>query len=102
MKNHVIKEELLMKCKVIRQREKERRAAIEKATAAIGELNPHIEFSAGDEQIYTSCKTPTDLLEIELPDGIIKIGDPEDSAVYGFIHVKIGDYKVFMGLAGVY
>lgn len=91
-----------MKCKVIRKREKERRAAIEKATSAIAELNPQIEFSAGDEQIYTSCKTPTDLLNLELPDDIIKVGDPEESALHGFIHVKIGDYKVFMGLAGVY
>lgn len=91
-----------MKCKVIRQRAKERREKIKKATSALAELNPQFEFVAGNVQIYTSCKTPTDLLKIELPDDIIKVGDPEESALRGFIHVKIGEYKVFMGLAGVY
>lgn len=91
-----------MKCKVIRQREKKRRETIKKAISVIAELNPEVEFSADDDRIYTSCKTPTDLLKLKLPEEITKLGDFEESAVYGFIHVKIEEYQVFMGLEGVY
>lgn len=91
-----------MKCKVIRQRRKEKKEAIRKAISALAELNPKVEFSDGNGRIYTSCKTPTDLLEIEMPEGIAKIGDPEESACYGVIYVRIGKYEVSIGAAGVY
>lgn len=56
-----------MKCKGIRQREKERRT-IARVTSAIAELNPLFIFVKRDDYICSSCETSEELLELNLPE----------------------------------
>lgn len=56
-----------MKCKSIRQREKERRA-IQRVTSTIAELNPQFIFVERDGCICSSCETSEELLELNLPE----------------------------------
>lgn len=115
-----------MKCKVIRQRMKERQKLIKELVSALTELNPQFKFLiAGAEEtyaedkktmkfdeidfesmtelsIYSSCKTAEELLQLELPENIIKIGDSEQFASWGFIVIKIGKYDAIINAEGTY
>lgn len=115
-----------MKCKVIRQRMKERQKIIKGVVSALTELNPQFEFFvAGAEgiyakyketikfddidfwsktsmSIYSSCKTAEDLLQLELPENIIKSDDSEKFASYGFVKVEIGEYNATINAKGTY
>ncbi len=73
-------------CKRIRKRKEVIRDAIQD----LKKLNPKITFEEDGGCISTSCKTSDELLQLKMPEWIVKVKDSEKSACYGFIHVKIG------------
>ena len=70
------------------------REAIKNAIEDLEKLNPPFIFVEGNGCICSSCETSKELLQLKLPKGVVKIGDPEESACYGWINVKIGGKKV--------
>lgn len=91
-----------MKCKGIRKRKQEKKEAIRNAIQALGELNPEIKFEEDRGCISTSCKTADELLQIKMPEGIVKVRDPKESARYGFVYVKIGKETVSINGCGIF
>ncbi len=74
---------------------------LREVTKALEELNPQWIFAESDGRICSSCETLEELLQLKMPDGVVKIGDPEESACYGFINVKIGEKKVSITANGM-
>lgn len=88
-----------MKFKGFRNKKRE---AIRKAIRDLEELNPQIKFEEDEGCISTSCKSSEELLQLKMPEGIVKTGDPEEAACYGFIYIKIGKETVSINGCGIF
>lgn len=88
-----------MKFKKVR---KKRQEVIRDAIRALEELNPQIKFVEDEGCISTSCKSSDELLELKMPEGIAKTGDPEEAACYGFIYIKIEEETVSVNGCGIF
>lgn len=93
---------MLMKHKKFLKRKKGRKKVIRDAIQALEELNPQIKFEEDEGCISTSCKSSDELLQLKMPEGIVKAGDPEEAACYGFIYIKIGEETVFVNGCGIF
>lgn len=93
---------MLMKHKKFLKRKKGRKEVIRDAIRVLEELNPQIRFEEDEECISTSCKSSDELLQLKMPEGIVKTGDPEEAACYGFIYIKIGEETVSVNGCGIF
>lgn len=74
---------------------------LREVTKALEEVNSQWIFVESDGRICSSCETLEELLQLKMPDGVVKIGDLEESACYDFINVKIGEKKVSITANGM-
>lgn len=91
-----------MKHKKIRNKKMGRQEAIRNAIQALKEINPQIKFEEDEGCISTSCKSSDELLQLKMPEGIVKTGDPEEATCYGFIYIKIGEETVSVNGCGIF